>query len=606
MEGDSRMNKGRKIKVHMPKPSKEGIKKMLRPTKKKVVILCIILAAVLLVVIGSCTARNKKMPTNADATAASVTRGTLEVAISGSGAVEPFERYEIIPMVDGKILSSPFEVGDSVNEGDVLYQFDASDSSIAIQKQENALKKSALSGTETSEQADKLQIEAPCSGTVSGLSIKSGDDIAQGAQIASVKNDKTMVTYLPFNKEQVQGIYVGQGATLSYYTSSIAGKVTHVDSNPTTQANGAMLYSVTVEFTNPGAVAKGDQVGGEIGGIISPGYGTVDYSASGDAKSELGGTVSSIKVKNGDYVTKGQVIATLSSTTVSNSLQKSDLDYQDAQLSLQEQKNKLDDYSITSPINGTVLSKESKAGDTIDKTNASIVMMVVADISKLKFNLDIDELDISKVSVGQKVEVTADAVPGEKYTGEITKVSLEGTTENGVTTYTAEVVIYEPGNLRPSMNVDASVIVESADNALMVPVGAVKKAGGDSYVYVKSDAPAKKEKTKEGQTAGQMGAAGGKRAETVPDGYEKRTVETGISNDEYTQIINGLSEGDQVYDMSMASSTSDAMQMMMGGDPGGGPEGGPPSDGGGSHGGSSSGSSGKSGSGGSSGGAQKR
>ena len=267
--------------------------------------------------------------------------------------------------------------------------------------------------------------------------------------------------------------------------SSVPGVVTHISSSTYAGGDGTSLYSVTVKFANPGVFYSGMSVGGAVGANVSPGSGVIENSASSSLYAETEGTVSNIYYSNGDYVAKGAVIAVLTSDSVDDRITDSTLSYKSASLSMQQTEKDLEDYNITSPISGTVITKKSKAGDTIDKTTAQTVMMVVADISKLKFELSIDELDISKVSEGQTVSVTCDALPDETFLGYITTISVEGTAQNGVTTYTAEVVIDEPGDLRPSMNIDASIITDSAENVLIIPTEDIKTVGDKSYVFIK-------------------------------------------------------------------------------------------------------------------------
>lgn len=280
---------------------------------------------------------------------------------------------------------------------------------------------------------------------------------------------------------------------------------------------------------------------------------------------------------------------------------------------MEQTEKSLEDYKITSPINGTVITKNSKAGDTIDKTNSATTMMVVADVSRLKFELAIDELDVEKVTEGQEVMITCDALPGEEFTGIITNVSVEGTATNGVTTYTAEVEIPEPGNLRPSMNVDASIIVESASDVLMIPTADITTMGDRSFVFVKGKAAtnenkkASKDNDKmqrdgapddmnpeegmnppEGMTPPEgdmpeqgdmpdgenMSRGGGKDKGSMmpqaPDGYTTVEIQVGIASEDYTEVISGLSEGQEIYSKQTSSSSSDSMMPNMGGGMGGG------------------------------------
>lgn len=439
--------------------------------------------------------KNKTMSAEAAELDTAMT-GDIKSVKTGEAAVEPYERYEIISMVSGDIISCPYDVGDMVEKGAVLYQFDTSDVQTSIKKQEISLEQSKNSldnaKSDLSEAQSKLTITAPNSGIISGLEIKAGSSVNNGTSVATIDNTENLEVTLPFTREQVNEIYVGASAQISssVHMSSVSGRVKSISSHAQAQENGSNLYSVRIEFTNPGAFTQGLTVGGSVNGMDSPGQGKIEYSESGNAKAEASGTILSVNYSNGDYVRAGAVIATISSDELSSqerSVKSSELNLKNAQLSMQETKDGLEDYSIKAPISGTVITKNSKAGDTIDRTNSSQTLMVIADISKLKFSMDIDELDVSMVHEGQKVDITCDALPDEEFEGVIESISVEGTATNGVTSYAAEVVIDNPGNLRPSMNVDASVIVESAENVLIVPTADIKTIMGVSYVFLKDE-----------------------------------------------------------------------------------------------------------------------
>ena len=126
------------------------------------------------------------------------------------------------------------------------------------------------------------------------------------------------------------------------------------------------------------------------------------------------------------------------------------------------------DYLITSPISGTIIEKNYKAGD---KLESGKTLCTVFDLSYLKMTMNVDELDVNKVQVGQQVTITADAAEGQTYTGTVTKVSINGTTTNGVTTYPVTIQIDSFDGLLHGMHVDATIQVESRENGLAVPVG---------------------------------------------------------------------------------------------------------------------------------------
>ena len=125
---------------------------------------------------------------------------------------------------------------------------------------------------------------------------------------------------------------------------------------------------------------------------------------------------------------------------------------------------------------------------------------------------------------------------GKTYTGVVTKININGTSNNGVTSYPVSVRIDDFEGLLPGMNVDASIQVETRENVLAVPVGAV--ARGNRVLVKKPEAaqPEKQDKKKkEEQQPSEDGA---------PAGYEYRQVELGITDQSYIEILSGLEEGE--------------------------------------------------------------
>lgn len=546
--------------------TKEKMKEITKPTKNKVIIASgvIVILIIVLCSLGGGKKGNKKVQSEDE-----VIRGNINVTITGSAAVEPFERFEIIPKVSGDIVYCPYEVGDTVAKDDILYMFDTSDMDLTVERQNISMQQSENSYRKALEEKDKLYITAKNDGIISGLNIKVGQEVNSGTKVATIEDTKNLEVEVPFTGAQINMISVGDQATItsSKHMSSVMGTVTHKASAAYAGTDGTALYSVIIEFENPGTFYGGMDVGACVNGQISPGKGTVQTMASATISTETDGTVTKVNYKNGDYVKKGTVIATLESDTITDKINDSTLSYKSADIAMRQTEKSLEDYNIKSPINGTVITKNSKEGDTIDRTNSSTTLMVVADVSKLKFELAIDELDVSKVKVGQEVSVTCDALPSESFSGYITNVSVEGVSSNGVTTYTAEVEIDNPGNLRPSMNVDAEIIIESAENVLVVPTEDIKTHGRKKYVFVKSDKNQAKADTKEQTVDGNQK----KMMPEAPNGYIAREIEVGISNEDYTEVISGLSEGEKVYKTTVQSSNSGSMMPnMSGGRMGGG------------------------------------
>lgn len=194
--------------------------KKLNISKKKIAIITSL--AILVCAIGGIgiykkvsKSKNPKTTTKTDI----VTYGDVKSVTTGQAAVEPYERYEIISMVSGDIINSPYDVGDEVSEGDILYQFDMDKIQKSIDRQELSLEQSKNNlnnaRSDYSDAVEKLSITAPCDGIISGLTIKKGNDVSNNQQIATVENTRDLEVSLPFTQEQINSIYIGQPANIS-------------------------------------------------------------------------------------------------------------------------------------------------------------------------------------------------------------------------------------------------------------------------------------------------------------------------------------------------------------------------------------------------------
>ena len=159
-----------------------------------------------------------------------------------------------------------------------------------------------------------------------------------------------------------------------------------------------------------------------------------------------------------------------------------------------------------------------------------------------------DELDVDKIELNQKVDITADALPNNRFEGYVNNININGTSTNGVTTYPVEIVVNNPDGLLPGMNVNAEIVIAEKENVLTVPVSAVMRG---NTVYVKG---VKTEKT-DGKSAGKAAF------NPAPDGFGAVKVTTGISDDNNIEITSGLKEGDVVYVRAQATTTTNNMMM---------------------------------------------
>ena len=491
---------GEKLKKIDFKKPVEKFSRLKKPIK--IAICAVLVLAIGLGVLGINKIRTaKKASSEATAGTSIVMQGSVIDSITGSGTVEPIEQREIVPLVNGKIIESPFEEGDEVLENDVLYRFEMTAAENAIKTAENNVEKARTNLSNRSSNITKVQeniaaltIKAAASGKVSDLSLKVGEEVS--GKVCTITNYKEQTATIPFGTAQIDSIKVGDSATVAIdkYMINVQGKVVRKYSAPETLSSGGIAYNVEIRLSGDDIIEENINVTATVhtssGDVNSASYGSVKYADPVTVNAEQRGKVSKVNVKSGDWVNKGEVIAVLKNSDLTDELKTAHQNLTDAQMSLSEAESNLEDrveaaqdYILTSPINGTILTKDYTVGDTVGGQNAT-TMMVIADMSKMKFTISVDELDISKISLGQSVQVTADALENQRLQGKITSVSKLGTASNGVTTYPIEVTIDEPGDLMPGMNVSAQIIVERADNCLYLPVSAVEYFGGKYYVTV--------------------------------------------------------------------------------------------------------------------------
>lgn len=535
--------------------------------KKIIIIFAIVLVLLTIIILSTSLKKSKVVPTTSTA---KVDRGDITQVIEGSGTIEAIDQYEITSLVSGDILADYFEEGDILKKGDVMYKIDTSDLDNSIEKANLSIKKSQLSYKNAVESVNDLSIKTDKAGTITNLYIKNGDQVANGAKIADIVNNRTMTLSIDFLADFASNIYVGQTAQIELIGSfsTATGTVCEIATGSMPNKYGVSVTTIKIDVPNPGGILKGDQATAIIGDYACNSPGTFDYKSEITVVSKASGTVKKLNVSVNDVVYAGTILATLDNSSVLDSLEQSSISLQDAQLSLDNYNDKLEDYSITTPISGKVIQKNIKAGEKLDNTNASTPMAIISDLSSLVFTISVDELDISKISLGQTVNITADALEGQHFTGIIDNISIVGTSSNGVTSYPVKVLIdnSEECDLIPGMNVDATIVIAAKENVLRVPTTAVNR----------------------GNTV------------TLADGSQTK-VELGLSDSSYIEIISGLKEGDEIIvpKINSASNPMGAMMGMAGGMSGGGMPSGMPSGmpGGMSGGGMSSGARNRSGSG---------
>ena len=452
------------------------------------------------------------------------TRRDLSVSVSGSATLEPADSYQVNTLISGAILSAPFEEDDLVEQGALLYELDSGDARNSVSRAGLSVEQARLSYDQAKEAQHPT---APISGTISEVYVHNGDDVTAGAALAKIAASLDLSIDFLFPYVAPGEFFVGQKATVfaGNFEGSVNGTVTAVSDSTAVTSNGKKGCTVRVKVENPGVLSDAYTASAVIGNYTSYGRAAINMPASATVYAAGSGCVSGFDKLMGSTVTKDEVLCTVDSAAIRDQIENARLGLENAKLSAVSASGSLDDYKITSPISGTVIEKNFKAGDKVDGS-ASGTLAVIYDMSCLKMQMNVNELDIGKVKVGQTVDITAAALPGESYTGTVERVSVNGTTRDGFTTYPVTIAIEDFGGLMPGMNVSASIRCDTAEQVLTVPVAAVNRGG---TVLV---APA--------EALGEDGSV------TDPTKLEERAVTLGRSDDDCIEITSGLTEEERV------------------------------------------------------------
>ena len=565
-----------KININDVFKSRKRSQKIKRIIKNVLLVLCV----VLLLAFCSMKPQNLEATNQFNYEEATAEYGDIDVRITGDGVIEANSIYTITPKVTGEILEDYVELDSFVEKGDLLYVIDSKDvnssinqASIAVEQSNNsvnqasiAIEQSKLNYDNLMSQLDDLKIYASSTGYISNLKIEKGSYVNAMSSICNIEEKNAFEVTLEFRTSNAKDIKIGNRAQLFYldHFDYVDAYVTKVADSTSLFSQGAQVTEVTLRVDTTGYSISNARVEGTIfldGGLELK---SVNEAYVGSVSADVvvansSGIVKEKLVDNGVFVNKGDLIAILENENLNNQIDSAKMSIQNAEVTAKNaqssrksaingfnsSKLQLDNYNITSPISGKIVYKNAKKGDVIStyQKASSNAMVTIADLSVLKFDMQIDELDITKIKVGQEVVVTIEALDNKEFIGRVANINTIGVSAAGTTSYTIVVEVPESEEIYSGMTVDAEIKVANKQNVLRVPLTAVRK--GD-VVY-------KKSANSEYQDSDL----------SVPKGYEKAKVQVGLNSNDYIEITSGLSKGDVVLVDKQKSSGVFSMENMM-------------------------------------------
>jgi HlyD family secretion protein len=328
--------------------------------------------------------------------------------------------------------------------------------------------------------------------------------------------------------------------------------------------------------------------------------GTIEPVTSVTVGTQVSGIVSHLYVDYNSVVKKGQVIAELDRTNLISELNTAKANLSSAQSSLNYQLSNYNRYkelhekglvsadefesarlqylqakeqvntskeslqraqtnlgyaTITSPIDGVILSKSVEEGQTVAASfNTPELFVIAQDLTNMRVIADIDEADIGGVKEGQRVSFTVDAFPDDHFEGQVTQVRQQATTESNVVTY--EVVISAPNKdlkLKPGLTANVTIYTLEKNDVLAAPAKALRFQPNEAFLQ-------------KGET---IDDCEGNHKVWTKEGtvFKAHKVEIGTTNGIMTEIVSGIKEGTEVLtDFNISGGAADAEQQQ-GGNP---------------------------------------
>src|SRR5664280_451970 len=295
--------------------------------------------------------------------------------------------------------------------------------------------------------------------------------------------------------------------------------------------------------------------------------GVVDPETKVDVKSVVSGRVVSLKVRDGAIVKSGDVLAEVEpDVTQAQSLSDVRAGVTQAEVALKDAEQRYEIVErhgipisgdaltqrarVTSPMSGVVITKGVELGETVtsgvSSFNAGTVLFTVADLKTLLIKVNLNEVDIAKVKVGQPVRITLDAYPQKNFGGKVQFVAPAAKLLDKIKVFPVEVALDELGDAyRTGMSANVEILGEKREKAVSIPLEALQRREGQTVVYRLKDnlKPKQLKDAREGLAA---------RAKFIwlsdhwKDYFDVVPVQAGVATLERAEILSGLKANDQV------------------------------------------------------------
>ena len=430
----------------------------------------------------------------------SVTVGSIKATVSGSGTLESEDVVDLTVPSTVKVEKLYAEQGDTVQAGDLLAAVNTSTVLTSLSSVQDSLDDLDEQLQSASKDTVSSTVKAGVAGRVKAVYAGAGDNVADVMYAHGCLAELSLDGFLALD---IDAGSLTAGESVTVVTSDGKQWEGTVDS-----VKGG---TATVLLTDDGPLA-GDTatVGAQAGAL---------YIHSPLKVTGYAGTVGTVSARENAWVSASTALFTLKDTSDSakyDQLLEQRADYEE----LYQKLVKLyKDGGLTAEQSGTLETMVSLDDLTVGTDPLTDTTLATLDPGKtMSVTVSVDETDILSLEVGQEVSLTVESVSDEHYVGTVTEIDTTGTGGS----YSAKITLDKQPGMLSGMTAKAEVTIQGVDNALLLPVDAIRKTSSTAYVYTAYDA--------ETDTLGGM-----------------TEVTLGLTNGTYTEIVSGLKEGDTVY-----------------------------------------------------------
>lgn len=490
---------------------------------------------------------NKQTVVSQTGSSGMIYRGLIESIVSGNGKTVAQSRQIVGEKLRGEVTEVFVKTGDNVSVGDLLMTVNPEkvreDLNEALDVLDNAQEELRNANLEYS----NLIIKAPFTGKIIEVCDENqGSNISAGMTYATIVDDSIMKLEIYYSYGYVDTIQVGQQAIVSIpaTTSNVEGTVSKIDNIKKISPDGTILFKVTIDIKNPGTLTK-DMIATAVvktpqGDVMPAETSVLEYNKTQDIIVKASGELTSKNVHEYYIYNSGDKIGTISdlNNNISNQVKSATRAVESAQETVNENQEILANTELRSTVEGMVSQISVVAGDELSG-DGQATPIAISNLDSLKIDIQVSEMDITKVQMGMPVMISYEATDGMNFLeGEITALSLEATQSNDnysyISYFPATVTIFDPQNLRPDMNVQYNITASFIPDALLVPVSAIVYTDVGASLYIKEE------------------YANGFETfpiidPSVPNGYVTVAVEVGISDGYNSQILTELPENTEFY-----------------------------------------------------------